>query len=117
MAICGDCIHFDLCEMMYSRIPEIDGCDYFKDRSRFVELPCEVGDTLYMAISDRQIVLSAVVTEININEASLVIKAAEKITYTMLAFIPSNFGSTVFTTKEEAEQALAKQNQPDNTPQ
>ena len=38
MTICGDCIHFDLCEMMYSRIPEINGCDYFKDRSRFVEL-------------------------------------------------------------------------------
>ena len=44
---CGDCIHFDLCEMMYSRIPEINGCDYFKDRSRFVELPCKVGDSYF----------------------------------------------------------------------
>ena len=49
MAICGDCIHFDLCEMMYSRIPEIDGCDYFKDHSRFVELPCKIGNKLYLS--------------------------------------------------------------------
>lgn len=49
---CKDCIHFDVCENLY----EIHGdglsgeshvCDYFADRSRFVELPCRVGDKVY----------------------------------------------------------------------
>ena len=56
---CKDCIHYDLCRS-FSRIQlgwhgnsvhyvenieEI--CKDFKDRSRFVELPCKVGDTVY----------------------------------------------------------------------
>ena len=49
---CKECIHFDACENLY----EIHGdglsgeshvCDYFANRSRFVELPCKVGDTVY----------------------------------------------------------------------
>ena len=49
---CKDCIHYEACKNLY----EIHGdglsgeshvCDYFADRSRFVELPCKVGDTVY----------------------------------------------------------------------
>ena len=49
---CKDCIHYEACKNLY----EIHGdglsgeshvCDYFADRSRFVELPCRVGDKVY----------------------------------------------------------------------
>ena len=49
---CKDCIHFESCKNLYETHGEgLSGdscvCDSFKDRSRFVELPCKVGDTVY----------------------------------------------------------------------
>jgi len=45
MATCKDCIHFESCKNLYeTHGDELSGdsyvCDFFKDRSRFVELPC-----------------------------------------------------------------------------
>ena len=46
MASCKDCIHFDRCKGLYKfgRLQKTvsKGCPYFKDRSRFVELPQSV---------------------------------------------------------------------------
>lgn len=51
MASCKDCLCFDVCS-----IAEIMGEDFccldFKDRNRFVELPCKVGDKVYYFFSD-----------------------------------------------------------------
>ena len=51
MASCKECIHFDRCKGLYKfdRLQKAvsKGCSYFKDRSRFVELPCRVGDKVY----------------------------------------------------------------------
>ena len=51
MASCKECIHFDRCKGLYKfdRLQKAvsKGCSYFRDRSRFVELPCKVGDTVY----------------------------------------------------------------------
>lgn len=40
-----DCIHGDVCGC---RSYEEEICDNFKDKSLFIELPCKVGDTVYM---------------------------------------------------------------------
>lgn len=48
MKTCNDCIH---CEACISQVPRTfwdsetfyDGCKYFKEKSRFIELPCKVG--------------------------------------------------------------------------
>lgn len=49
MATCKDCLHVDVCN---SRCPDPNNerliCDNFKDRSRFVDLPCKVGDKVYL---------------------------------------------------------------------
>ena len=59
MATCKDCIHYNLCRSIsriqlgwsgnsvhyVENVEEI--CKDFKARSRFVELPCKVGDTVY----------------------------------------------------------------------
>ena len=64
MAICAECVHVDVCHEFVkelaaarglklgsveeiSAILQSDDCEQFKDRSRFVELPCKVGDTVY----------------------------------------------------------------------
>ena len=62
MAMCKDCLHVEVCreyvmglaaargvELDATEIEQVlvsDDCDNFKDRSRFVELPC-VGDKVY----------------------------------------------------------------------
>ena len=57
---CKDCIHYEVCRE-YDRAfwghtsnkhsdlinAKPEDCPYFKDRSRFVELPCRVGDKVY----------------------------------------------------------------------
>ena len=63
MGTCKDCLHVDVCcsylSTVYNKCKlatpdfellkniECDGCQHFKDRSRFVELPCRVGDKVY----------------------------------------------------------------------
>ena len=49
MASCKDCINYGDCkvaELNASNEAEI-WCNLFKDRSRFVELPCKVGDSYF----------------------------------------------------------------------
>lgn len=54
MATCKECLHLPVCELLRSRGErdaasfQLSGCDHFKDRSRFVELPCNPGDTVYV---------------------------------------------------------------------
>ena len=48
---CKDCIHYDVCEPYVTpkeSFPEKKGgCPCFKDKSRYIELPCAVGDIYY----------------------------------------------------------------------
>lgn len=51
MKTCKDCIHYDICLGAFGDwLPKI--CDSFKDKSRFIELPCSVGD--YGVWKDRE---------------------------------------------------------------
>lgn len=44
---CKDCIHEEAC--VFSSVTEsAEHCRHFTDKSRFVELPCKVGDNIYM---------------------------------------------------------------------
>ena len=58
MATCKNCLHFDVCKFKDLPAPLSDSyireseciekrCGDFKDRSRFVELPCKVGDSYF----------------------------------------------------------------------
>lgn len=58
MATCKDCVHAEVCRFKDLPAPLSDSyireseciekrCGNFKDRSRFVELPCKVGDKVY----------------------------------------------------------------------
>lgn len=44
MKTCENCIHYDLCSK-YFYVGEL--CGGFKDKSKFIELPCPIGDTVY----------------------------------------------------------------------
>lgn len=40
---CKECIHYEVCQYDGELCDNPDMCKFFKPKSRFVELPCEVG--------------------------------------------------------------------------
>ena len=117
MATCKECLHFEVCRMHYRQKCELAYdtqkevnyaikraekgspiCEHFKDRSRFVELPCKLGDTVYIALNEYG-VLKDTVKEFRITSKRIWIR-------------PEKFGmdclleNMAFLTHEAAEQAL-----------
>ena len=108
MATCSKCIHFELC--FDDNITQFDNggaeqCTYFKDRSKFVELPCKVGETVYFVYSNENgyLIEEAVVTEVS-TERIWILDRCYYFNYT-------DIGKTVFLTKEEAEKVLEEREQ------
>lgn len=94
MKTCKECIHFVVCEEVPTK--SADDCDFFKDRSQFVELPC-VGDKVYELcrinqFGDYKIVESEI-------RGFIVDTNGTAFDYELL-------GERFFLTHEEAEQAL-----------
>ena len=72
-------------------LPDAEKCPYFKDRSRFVELPCKVYTTFFGRVVEAKICgYEASMKNSNYN----------------WVIEPQHFGKYVFFTYEEAEQAL-----------
>jgi hypothetical protein len=85
-------------------------CGCFKDRSKFIELPCKVGDTVYLIPTYNRKPYCGVVEDkvqmIGITSRGIHIKARNKHEFNKMYML----GKTAFLTKEEAEQALAERN-------
>ena len=114
MPTCKDCLHIDVCEIRtcymcdgfacddceihsnYGKIPSIKNCKYFKDRNRFVELPCKIGDTVFVVNGFKEIdelEVDYYVVGKNVISVGMVDDGEYEI-------------ETVFLTREEAEQSL-----------
>ena len=53
---CKECIHYDVCEALEANgISKIypSQCGCYKPKSRFIELPCEVGQTVWVVFSPK----------------------------------------------------------------
>lgn len=109
---CKDCIHYDVCSYdgsnisgneFANKVEEI--CDFFKDKSLIVELPCHFGDTIYYfnTYSERG------GEYIDAGEVELVdiVEDAKIIILNDGRIIPlDEIGNTAFFTREEAKKAL-----------
>lgn len=128
MATCADCVHVGVCRFKDLPAPLSDSyireseciekrCGDFKDRARFVELPCKVGDKVYL---DNLHIKYADVIGIYIDAFGGVfdlriytnIQLANGFGYKY--FISKDYtfediGKRIFLTKEAAEQALMKE--------
>ena len=93
MASCKDCMHEKVCDYYAGDLNEegAEKCVCFKDRTRFVELPCKVGDTVYQTDGIR----------IYENKIERIIFATNNI-----GFGETSIGKSIFLTREEAEKAL-----------
>lgn len=120
MASCKDCIHDKVCSEYFhvfwghtankhSDLINSDpkDCPYFKDRSRFVELPCKVGDTVYVieSIAGEEKIIQDHVETMGIGYYADGINIYQFDGIKTDGYF-SDFGKTVFLTREEAEQAL-----------
>ena len=125
MATCNDCLHYDVCAVkrkMNTIKVYINGksvttdfiesvvekrCKHFKDKSRYIELPCKVGDVMYQVtrnfISEFRVRFVEIATCGNLFLHTDLISG---IVYTGEVFSESDIGKTVFLTREEAEKAL-----------
>ena len=123
---CKDCIHYELCQFFDGKYESPSDCDFFKDRSRFVELPCKVGDTVWFILTDLDDIdlkdYTVTAGRCAINNGDIVTEIGTSgFWYQAIyddgrtkTFNPSNddfcewdeLGKTVFLTREEAEQAL-----------
>ncbi len=129
MATCKDCLHCEACKSIFEAVGYtvngecvVEGaekrCDQFADKSRFIELPCKVGDTVYAYCEDFFVILPYFVENMNIGYIG---KSRNYIFYEAnchadetdelideIDFDFDDIGKTVFLTKEEAEAALAE---------
>ena len=112
---CKNCVHMHVCgyrQTMDIGNEHANHCKDFQDRSRFVELPCKAGDTLYANDTDIQ---SARVMALYIDQSGgmfdlditkyvktgIGYKHEVSTDYTF-----EDIGKRLFLTKKEAEQAL-----------
>ncbi|MCH5297401.1 MAG: hypothetical protein J1E85_07010 [Ruminococcus sp.] len=58
MSSCKNCIHYNVCfkkpiHDVGADLVELGGCSDFKDKQKFVKLPCKVGDEVYYIFKDK----------------------------------------------------------------
>ncbi len=100
MVSCKNCLSFKMCLLSSEKVGI---CEEFKDRSKFVELPCKVGDTVYVLGTYSANIYPQKVLDIRLKEK------CSYINLDMGSYDFNDFGKNVFLTKEEAEEALKNQ--------
>jgi hypothetical protein len=127
---CDDCIHYDVCQYHITEETKmtVNECPHgFKDKSRYIELPCAVGDTLWVLWSYTKahkkgvypVKAYALRYDDKKNNMRVCVEGSFKMNgyggyynhYYRGTFSWENVGKTVFLTKEEAEQALRKEDE------
>ena len=126
MPKCRDCVHWEVCREYVTRLAaargvdldateleqifDSDDCDHFQDRSRFVELPCKVGDALYTIVTGNRIRewIVADISFFSYSVMKIVITADSKDNNGTdhMRFGKDYLNHSVFLSREAAEQAL-----------
>ena len=114
MATCKECVHVGVCSYAQNSNNEFEHCANFKDRSRFVELPCKDGEYVYVIepLCDSMAFHTIKHRKIKHIEPQARIQFAGG--GWILNFL-SAFNRYVFRTYEEAEQALKEREENEKT--
>lgn len=97
---CKECLHYEACHRMGKEIPS-ESCSTFKDRSKFIEIPCKIGDPAWIIRRTKysRIIKKGEVSEMHFTpdmELQAVVHSLGR----------GRIGKTVFLSREEAEKAL-----------
>lgn len=117
---CKDCIHYDVCVIVEHQTSDDEdyltefGCSDFKSKSRYIELPCAVGDTVFWVTKscdengrENSAIHEGTIISFSLQNDGLWFYCRYKYGLTFWHKI-EYFGKTVFLTKEEAEKALKR---------
>ena len=105
---CKECLHNSVCVMLFT-----ENCEFFKDSSVFVELPCRVGDVVYcIDVIDYETVILGMVEYFSAldgsGNGSMEIRMPKEVPdIVSITCDWKQIGKTVFLTREEAEKAIA----------
>lgn len=113
---CKDCIHYEVCcrytTTLYAEV-EYRNCADFKDKSRFFELPCKLGDTVYVLRNKSRTELEIRPAQIfrisyayTKKESEIWISAVVRMVDIASFAGVFQFNDRAFATKEDAEKAL-----------
>lgn len=95
MATCKECVHVAVCSYAQNSNNEFEHCANFRARSRFVELPCKLGDEIFCTTMGK--IYQGIVGRIELDDEGFAIITTDG--YCV--------DSTIcYHTQEEAEQAL-----------
>lgn len=117
MATCKDCFYVSVCLRQYGKNLYIwqadNGCKNFKDKSRYIELPCKVGDTVYFVYEEydeegvNRCVFDCKVEQLGVDSKSVWFQLKLPLGIKLSGYFRDNkIGKTVFLTEEEAKKAL-----------
>lgn len=119
MATCKDCIHYKACKSLLGELNTTSGigreadekCPTFADKSRFIELPCKIGDVVYLI--RRNYIEMCEVETIHLALRGYIqvrpfVQAWIGNQKTVYRVAMSSWGKTLFATGEEAEAKLKK---------
>ena len=107
---CKDCVHYEVCKYDDELCDDVGLCQFMKPKSRFVELPCEVGQKLYAEFisapfGGKPTIIEYTVTEI-LFSSKRGVRPCVICCFGGKRFDNLDFGKTVFLSKEEVENAL-----------
>lgn len=107
---CKDCIHNEMCYGTHT--DDSPTCCDFKDKSRYIELPCKVGDTVYLIHGDKvrqAVILAFYIDKVGIIcELKISMNGANPTAPCCAAIIDKDTytDNDIYLTSEEAEKAL-----------
>lgn len=109
MASCAECVHVEVCkDYINAVLGDVDesqmcgdDCEFYKERSRFVELPCKVGDTIYWNLLGKTV--EDEIMSITIYKNVIRVSLGKGISFDI-----EDIGRMLFLSREEAEQKLTE---------
>ena len=117
MKTCKDCIHCGPCGL--NPDTPVNDCDWFKDKSKFIEKPFGIRDNIYIitkySYSSPYEIIKCLVTKMKLKDGNTITFSCEGHYANLARYVSGNFktssiGKTVFLTREEAEKKLEELN-------
>ena len=113
MTKCEKCYHYEACLNSLSENKGLNNtegfaCEHYKDKSLIVELPCRVGDVVYVLYTCDlpHEIEQVIINRINIRKESTQIVFSNNSAITVWGNEWSDYKKYVFSSREEAERAL-----------
>lgn len=97
MSVCKGCMHKYVCFILENH-GEPQKCDYYKDISKHIDLPCKIGDKIFYFSSAGNIYCEKV-EQFVLNSVGILVDAG-------IMFNSRMIGERFFLSREDAEKAL-----------